>query len=78
MAWTLQLTEVMDAQRNRVRGYVLKTGRDSEQGGVEKRDLPLPKVVYDQILSRKYENSMELGAAIATPLPDRQITLTGG
>ena len=56
--------EDMDAQRNRVRGYVLKTGRDSEQGGVEKRDLPLPKVVYDQILSRKYENNSEVGSTL--------------
>lgn len=54
----------VDPQRNRVRAYVLKARSVDGQGVLERRDLPLPVVVYDQILSRKYENQGDLGAAL--------------
>ena len=68
----------VDLKRNRIRGCVLKTrSADGHSVLLEQRDLPLPMVVYDQILSRKYENRVDLGAALEH-LRNHCIVFNGG
>lgn len=47
----------VDVIRHRVNGFVLAEGGDSVQSTVEKADLGIPPVIYDQIVSRRYERS---------------------
>jgi len=57
-------TEV-DTIRGRLIGYVLDPSARKEQPRVQIADLPLPLVVYDQLLSRRFENSPSVVTARA-------------
>ncbi len=47
----------VDVACHRLRGFILVDGGDQGQPRVEKADLGIPPVIYDQIVSRRYERS---------------------
>ncbi|MCY0876403.1 MAG: YheC/YheD family protein [Firmicutes bacterium] len=50
----------VDVSRQRLTGYVLDASAHRDNPQVQKVDLPIPMVIYDQLLSRRYENAKDV------------------
>lgn len=55
----------VDLTRHRLTGYMLDASARRESPRIMRVDLPIPLVVYDQLLSRRYENAKDVAAARA-------------
>lgn len=67
----------VDCARGRLVGFVLDPSAHRDQPRVQKVDLPIPRVVYDQVLSRRYERTATV-VAVLTALKEHAAVFNGG